>query len=231
MGAACYVCVVIYYFANNFGAPMRIRATDKTSSLRTTDPAQNIDINKELDASSHAKVLTSPNLPSGGGEWGISRSAAEIAFAEQLKKASSGAEAPGQTSEVQGSAAVADSSAVTDRVTDVVKCRTNYGDLVIDVRESWAPLGTKQFVSLVDAGFFTDMPFYRVCPKYMTLVGKKFDYQRNLTVSGVGVIKDDPSLKGIRDMDFGYVFFSVRMQDRLCIICAHTHLLYTRYVW
>jgi hypothetical protein len=209
---------------------MRIRPTDKTASLYSTEPAPNIDTTQQrlqqVGVSIDPKVVAPPNLPSGGG--GGTRSAAEIAFAEQLKKASSEMQSSGRASGAHIPAVVAGHNDVSDRVTDVVKCRTNYGDLVIDMRGSWAPLGTKQFVALVDAGFFTDMPFYRVCPKYMALVGKKFGYERNLTVSGVRVIKDDPSMNGIRDMDFGYVFFSVGVQDLYCFICSHAFWRFNR---
>jgi peptidyl-prolyl cis-trans isomerase A (cyclophilin A) len=77
--------------------------------------------------------------------------------------------------------------------------------LTIDVREGWAPLGSEQFLTLVDKEFFTDLPFFRVCPRYITQFGAKYGGNR---VDDLKVIKDDPTLWGKRDMDFGYVFFA-----------------------
>jgi len=55
---------------------------------------------------------------------------------------------------------------------------------------------------------FTMLPFFRVAPRYITQFGPKFDskvHYRN--------IKDDPSLVGKRDMDFGNVFFAGSGKD------------------
>ena len=93
-----------------------------------------------------------------------------------------------------------------DTITAVVECKTTHGPVTIDVRENWGPLGAAQYLSLVDQGFFTDLPFFRVAPRYITQFGAKLQ-QTGKKVS-VRTIKDDKSLWGKRDMDFGYLFFA-----------------------
>lgn len=99
-------------------------------------------------------------------------------------------------------------SGVTDVVGDVVKCRTTHGDLIMDVRPSWAPVGSARFTELVEAGHFTQLPFYRVCPKYLTQFGHRYYDSDSYDPSDLEFLKDDPSLRGVRDMDFGYLFFT-----------------------
>ena len=97
-----------------------------------------------------------------------------------------------------------------DRVTDVVQCATSRGNLTIDVRRQWSPLGVEQYLKLVKLGQFDDLPFTRVCPRYITQFGRKWREPGSVNpLQGkIQVIKDDPSLWGKRDMDFGYVFFA-----------------------
>lgn len=57
----------------------------------------------------------------------------------------------------------------------------------------------------MDKEFFKDLPFFRVCPRYITQFGAKYGGGE---VGGLRVIQDDPSLWGKRDMDFGYLFFA-----------------------
>lgn len=59
---------------------------------------------------------------------------------------------------------------IDDAVTAVVSCSTTQGDLTIDVRGNWAPIGSQQFLSLVEKGLFTDLPFFRVCPRYISKI-------------------------------------------------------------
>lgn len=91
-----------------------------------------------------------------------------------------------------------------DSVTAIVQCSTSRGNLTIDVRGHWAPLGSKQYLELVEENLFTDLPFFRVCPRYITQFGAKYNLKTSVTT-----ISDDPSLWGVRDMDIGYIFFAV----------------------
>lgn len=93
-----------------------------------------------------------------------------------------------------------------DLVTAVVQCSTTQGNITIDVRGSWSPRGSEQFLTLVDKKLFSDLPFFRVCPRYIAQFGVKYKYEEKFSV-----IEDDPSLWGVRDMDFGYMFFAVRL--------------------
>ena len=94
---------------------------------------------------------------------------------------------------------------ILDTITAIVECETTHGPLTIDVRENWAPLGAAQYLSLVDQEFFTDLPFFRVAPRYITQFGAKLQANNKAQVK---TIKDDPTLWGKRDMDFGYLFFA-----------------------
>lgn len=98
---------------------------------------------------------------------------------------------------------------VSDYVNAVVKCFTTVGELIIDVRAAWAPVGAARFLELVENGHFTDLPFYRVCPKYLTQFGKRYYDAAMKDPDDLSELKDDNSLFGIRDMDFGYFFFAV----------------------
>jgi cyclophilin family peptidyl-prolyl cis-trans isomerase len=97
---------------------------------------------------------------------------------------------------------------INDIVTHVVECSTTKGNITIDVRKHWAPLGAKQFIKLVDHEnrFFKDLPFFRVCPKYITQFGIKYGWSDG--AEGISTILDDPNIIGKREMDFGYVFFA-----------------------
>jgi len=114
--------------------------------------------------------------------------------------------------ELQGKHEIA-SDGIDDTVTAVVECSTTAGNLTIDVRSAWSPLGSVQYLKLVEKNLFEDLPFTRVCPKYITQYGRK--YREPHTPDPLGlppdplrVISDDPSMWGKRDMDFGYVFFA-----------------------
>ncbi len=56
---------------------------------------------------------------------------------------------------------------------DVFKAQftTTKGDIVIEVHRDWAPNGADRFYNLVKSGFFTDIYFYRVHPKFMVQFG------------------------------------------------------------
>lgn len=119
---------------------------------------------------------------------------------------------------------------VDDTVTSVVECVTSQGNLTIDVRSGWAPLGSIQYLNLISQNFFTDLPFFRVCPRYITQFGAKYQSQIN-----VKVIKDDRTLWGVRDMDYGYVFFAgsgkdSRREEMVLALCDMKVLLLCLYI-
>lgn len=87
---------------------------------------------------------------------------------------------------------------IDDTVTSIVECKTSFGSFVIDIRKGWAPLGSQQFLYLVNNSFFENIPFSRVCPKYITQFGIK--YKDKTKTFPIKVIQDDKTLWGIRDM-------------------------------
>ena len=52
-----------------------------------------------------------------------------------------------------------------------VELDTTKGAIVIDVRRDWAPHGADRFYELVQAGYFTDVAFFRVISGFMAQVG------------------------------------------------------------
>jgi peptidyl-prolyl cis-trans isomerase A (cyclophilin A) len=52
-----------------------------------------------------------------------------------------------------------------------VKLATAEGDILIDVKRAWAPLGADRFYNLVKMGFYDDTAFFRVIPGFMAQIG------------------------------------------------------------
>ncbi|MBI5744694.1 MAG: peptidylprolyl isomerase [Elusimicrobia bacterium] len=52
-----------------------------------------------------------------------------------------------------------------------VKFKTTKGDVTISVTRDWAPRGADRFYSLVKAGYFTDIAFFRVIGGFMAQFG------------------------------------------------------------
>jgi peptidyl-prolyl cis-trans isomerase A (cyclophilin A) len=52
-----------------------------------------------------------------------------------------------------------------------VKFTTTKGDIVLDIHRAWAPLGAERFYNLVRAGFFKDVSFFRVIPRFVAQFG------------------------------------------------------------
>ncbi|HYL75213.1 MAG TPA: peptidylprolyl isomerase [Bryobacteraceae bacterium] len=48
---------------------------------------------------------------------------------------------------------------------------TTKGDFVIEVHRDWAPNGADRFYNMVKSGFFTEVYFFRVVPKFMVQFG------------------------------------------------------------
>jgi len=71
------------------------------------------------------------------------------------------------------------------------KFTTTKGDFVIEVHRDWAPLGADRFYNLVRAGFFTDIGFFRVHPKFMVQFGISGNPKIAAALSNAN-IKDDP---------------------------------------
>ena len=80
-----------------------------------------------------------------------------------------------------------------EKPTARVRCETSVGGLTIDLHESWAPLGYKRFVELVEDGFFTDQIVYRVIPGFLLQFGVAADPAQTAKWARQR-ISDDPKL-------------------------------------
>jgi peptidyl-prolyl cis-trans isomerase A (cyclophilin A) len=72
-----------------------------------------------------------------------------------------------------------------------VSCRSSVvpsREIVIEVLPEWAPNGAKRFLELVDAGFYSNTPLYRVVPGWLT----QFGARPNLIAGLFPAIPDDP---------------------------------------
>lgn len=68
---------------------------------------------------------------------------------------------------------VLDPSTLKARAPEIykVKLDTTKGDVIIQVTRAWAPNGADRFYNLVRAGYFTDMPIFRVIAGFMAQFG------------------------------------------------------------
>ena len=71
------------------------------------------------------------------------------------------------------SASAANPALLKAKAPDVFKAQfnTTKGDFVVEVHRDWAPIGADRFYNMVKSGFFTDVYFFRVHPKFMVQFG------------------------------------------------------------
>ena len=72
-----------------------------------------------------------------------------------------------------------------------VKLKTTQGDIIIDVKKEWAPLGAQRFYTLVKSGYYTDIAFFRVIDGFIAQFGISGDPALN-TEWRNRKIQDDP---------------------------------------
>lgn len=80
--------------------------------------------------------------------------------------------------------------------TFTVKLETTKGDILVDVKREWAPLGTDRFFNMVKAGFYEDTGIFRVVPGFVM----QFGIHGNPQVAGKwreARIQDDPKKPGV----------------------------------
>ena len=52
-----------------------------------------------------------------------------------------------------------------------VRCATTKGDILIEMTPHRGPMGAQRFMDLIDAGFFTDIPLFRVVKGFLVQYG------------------------------------------------------------
>jgi peptidyl-prolyl cis-trans isomerase A (cyclophilin A) len=52
-----------------------------------------------------------------------------------------------------------------------VRLETTKGEVYVDIRRSWAPIGADRFYNLVKRGYFDDTAFFRVVAGFMAQIG------------------------------------------------------------
>lgn len=163
-----------------------------------------------MNSSTHSSPIILPLLPPDEGFAASIQKAAAMTVSEKVetKTLQKGLEL-NPTSNHDG---------IDDTVTAIVQCSTTAGNLTIDVRGNWAPIGSAHYLNLVETGLFTKSPFIRVCPKYIT----QFGQGRHTKASKV--LMDDPTLWGKRDMNYGYLFYAgsgknSRSNDMVFALC------------
>ncbi len=72
-----------------------------------------------------------------------------------------------------------------------VNFKTTKGDIVIEVKKEWSPLGADRFFNLVKMGYFKDIAFFRVVPGFMAQFGIHGDPTVNQVWKDLG-IADEP---------------------------------------
>lgn len=60
-----------------------------------------------------------------------------------------------------------------------VKFETAKGDILVDITREWAPIGADRLYSLVKAGFYDDVGFFRVVPGFVVQFGLNGDPAAN----------------------------------------------------
>ena len=97
-----------------------------------------------------------------------------------------------------------------------VKLETTKGDIIIDVTREWSPNGADRFYSLVKAGYYDDVAFFRVISGFMAQVGINGAPKVNAAWRQAR-IKDDPAKPGTGNKR-GFVTFAPQnlyiFQDR-----------------
>ena len=76
-----------------------------------------------------------------------------------------------------------------------VVLETSRGNIIIDVIEEWAPLGSAHFLKLVKAGFYDGAPWFRVIDGFVAQCGVSADPALNQGI-GAETIRDEGLVEG-----------------------------------
>lgn len=91
----------------------------------------------------------------------------------------------------------------------LVKCHTtalNGAPFILEIKKEWAPLGAERFLQLVETGFFSQVPFFRVVKGFLTQFGIPPPSEVRKHWREAGPIKDDPTQH--RQILRGYLSFA-----------------------
>lgn len=119
--------------------------------------------------------------------------AADPATTRAGAAASAPASAPAGGEKDAPVSALRDPARATTQAPDAftVKLATTKGDILIDVKREWAPLGADRFYNLVKAGYYEDVAFFRVIGGFMAQAGISGDPELN-AIWREARIPDDP---------------------------------------
>lgn len=86
------------------------------------------------------------------------------------------APAPAKAAPTKATAAAPDllnPSTLKARAPEVFRAKltTTKGDVILEINRAWAPIGADRFYNLVRAGFFTNVTFFRVVPRFIVQFG------------------------------------------------------------
>ena len=91
----------------------------------------------------------------------------------------------------------------------LVKCHTTALDgapFILEIKKEWAPLGAERFLQLVETGFFSQVPFFRVVKGFLVQFGIPPPSAVRKHWREAGPIKDDPTQH--RQILRGYLSFA-----------------------
>lgn len=100
-----------------------------------------------------------------------------------------------QSPDLQKLARLRNPAALTEQAPAAFKANfaTSAGSFVVEVHRDWAPIGADRFYNLVKNGFYDEIRFYRVIPKFMA----QFGIHGNPTISAAWrkatPLKDEPA--------------------------------------
>lgn len=152
---------------------------------------------KAIAQAAKKQAKTTPKVAADGKE-----ERAAVAAKAEAKAAAKAAVAKAATAGPLGSAknapadwsmALKDPSRATAQAPDIyrVKMHTSKGDFTVTVHRKWAPNGADRFYSLVKAGFYKDIAFFRAVSNFMVQFGIHGSPELNVIWRNAS-IKDDP---------------------------------------